>query len=197
MTISCPDEGAPELQAWLHETQQVPDHVKVANNLKAAEFHWHFGQGIRAIDAELYVPGALALLAGIEASIRWTLKRPNQNEQPFVQDLGATISNALLRQAHGEGLPIELLSFPGETDFLANLKSKKPDVQLVKIRHDLAHGNVQQFINRELGNDMAFFTPECLRPLALVLRQMAISWTEGLSAFRQTQLKQPSESIFL
>lgn len=189
MTSSYAHDDDPETQEWLRRVQLVPDHVKVASNLKAAEFHWHFVQGIKAVDSELYVPGSLSLLAGIEASIRWTLIRLRQSDMPREKDLGTTLSNSLLRKAHAEGMPVDLLIFFGETDFWTNLNCRKPDVQIVSLRHDLAHGNVQSFINRELGDDMAFFTPECLRPLALELRRMAIDWSVALSTFREARIK--------
>jgi hypothetical protein len=163
---------------------EVPPWVRIAGILNAAEFHWHFAQGIKAIEAELYIPGVLSLLAGIEASIRFSLYQIKSAEFPFEEDLGAVLSNSLLRQAHQAGLPVQLLAFPGENQFLAALNFTKPGVQVVALRNDLAHGNVRAFINRDLGDENAFFTPECLRPLAHQLQQISSSWAEGLAHYR-------------
>lgn len=88
-----------------------PAHREVVQLLRAAECHWHLAQGIKAIDARLYVPGCLSILAGIEKSIRSTLF---QIREPSVRpdDLGQTMSNSLLRTAQQAGLPIQLLAFP-------------------------------------------------------------------------------------
>ena len=163
---------------------EVPESTQIVYTLGAAEFHWHFSQGLRALDSELYVPGVLSLLAGIEASLRFTLYQLNSDAFPFTDDLGTVLSNSLLRQANESGLPVATLAFPGEADFLANLASRRPEVRIVSARNDLAHGNVQSFVNRELGDDQAFFTPECLRPLAKELREISIQWAKDLAAYR-------------
>jgi len=154
------------------------------HQLRAAEFHWHFAQGIRAVEQELYIPGSLALLAGIETSIRLTLYQSKQNTFPFEQDLGTVLSNSLIRQARDNGLPIALLAFPGEADFADRLDTNKPGVRIVELRNDLAHGNVQRFVNRELGDSDAFFTPECLRELSLELLAISVAWSEALAMYR-------------
>ncbi|MHC3434185.1 hypothetical protein [Delftia lacustris] len=161
-----------------------PESTEIVYILKAAEFHWHFSQGLQAIDKNLYVPGVLSLLAGIEASLRFTLYQLNSTEFPFEDDLGAVLSNSLLRQAKEAGLPVSTLAFPREDDFIANLAARKPEVRIVKIRNDLAHGNIQSFVNRELGDELAFFTPECLRPLAHELKELSLCWAKDLAAFR-------------
>jgi hypothetical protein len=163
---------------------EVSPSVRMAGIIKAAEFHWHFVQGIKAIEAELYIPGALSLLAGIEASIRFSLYQLKAEKFPFEEDLGAVLSNSLLRQALLAGLPVQLLAFPEESQFLEAIKSRKPEVQIVVVRNDLAHGNVQAFVNRDLGDQNAFFTPECLRALAHQLQKISFSWAEGLAQYR-------------
>lgn len=184
------DNGEPvDLAEWIRHAHEPPDDVKIATVLKAATFHWYFSQGIRAIDCELYVPGVLALLAGIEASIRFTMTHLATSKLPLDGDLGATLSNPLLLSAIRLGLPVHLLAFPGEEDFLARLGGRQPHVRIVQVRHDLAHGNTREFINFELGKDMAFFTPECLRPVAQLLRQMSLTWAEELAQFRAANIK--------
>lgn len=125
-----------------------------------------------------------SILAGIEASIRSTLCWLKTSEFPLKGDLGPVLSNSLLRKAHEQGLPVELLAFPEEANFIAMLATSKPQVKIVKIRNDLAHGNIQAFINRELGDDLAFFTPECLRSLAYQLEDLSFEWAIGLARFR-------------
>lgn len=151
----------------------------------AAEYFWHFVQGMRAIDSELYIPGVLSLLAGIETSIRSTLHRIKNKHFPFEGDLGTLLSNGLLREARDAGMPVQLLAFPDEPSFLETLNNGKSPVRLVTLRNDLAHGNVQKFINRELGDELALFTPECLRDTAVELEKMSFSWMKGLDNFRK------------
>jgi hypothetical protein len=163
---------------------EVQPWVRIPDTLNAAEFHWHFVQGIKAIEAEFYIPGVLSLLAGIEASIRFSLYQLKSAEFPFEYDLGTVLSNSLLRQGFQAGLPVHLLAFPEESQFLVTLESKKPEVQVVAVRNDLAHGNIQAFVNRDLGDENVFFTPECLRPLAHQLQQISFDWAKGLAHYR-------------
>lgn len=163
---------------------EVHAHDTVISTLRAAEFHWHFSQGFRALQEGLYVPGSLALLTGIEASIRMTLYRLNSDKFPFDGDLGPVLSNSLLRLAREHGLPVEALAFPDETDFLATLGTRRPEVRIVQIRNDLAHGNIQRYVNRDLGDEIAFFTPECLRRVAESLQVVSMRWAEELARFR-------------
>ena len=46
-----------------------------ANTTWDAEIHWFFIQGHRALEYELYIPGVLSLIAGIEATMRTALYR--------------------------------------------------------------------------------------------------------------------------
>lgn len=168
---------------------EPPAHIWVAHRLKAAAFHWHFSQGISAIESELYIPGCLSLLAGIEASIRFTLYQIDNKAFPFEEDLGAVLSNALLRQAAAKGLPVAVLAFPEERTFMEQIQTNRPGVRIVQIRNDLAHGNIQDFVNRELGDDYAFFTPECLRDLASDLQRTCLVWVDQLAIYREGMRK--------
>jgi hypothetical protein len=89
-------------------------------------------------------------------------------------------------------MPVHLLAATGENKFSEMLASKKPEVWIVRVRNDLAHGNVQAFVNRELGDENAFFTPECLRGVAREMERISFAWAEGLSEFRAKQPK-PAE----
>jgi hypothetical protein len=102
---------------------------------------------------------------------------PNEGE------LGATLSNRLLRDAHQVGMPIETLALGGE-DILVRIMQNRPHVGIVSVRHDLCHGNVQKYINKELG----IFTPECLREVAAEIEQIAQKWAGDLGAYRAERL---------
>lgn len=163
---------------------EAPISTQVVLTLKTTEFHWHFSQGFKALADELYIPGVLSLLTGIEASLRFTLYQLNSNAYPYEDDLGSVLSNSLLRQAKEAGIPVSFLALPDEVNFMRDLEGRKPEVRIVKVRNSLAHGNIQSFINRELGDDLAFFTPECLRPFAKELSDLSIGWISALAAFR-------------
>lgn len=149
-----------------------------------ATVHWFFVQGVQALEQNLYIPGVASLITGIEASLRTTMKSLESADFLADHDLGKTLSNSLLRDAKEAGLPVEALAFPGEEDFHEKLRSNRPHVKIVQVRHNLAHGNILEFVNEELGADNRFFTPECLRDLSSVLEEICERWTEELSKFR-------------
>lgn len=174
---------------------EIPISTQIALSLKATEFHWHFSQGLKALSQELYIPSVLSLLTGIEGSLRFTLYQLKSHLYPFEGDLGSVLSNSLLRQAKEAGIPISVLAFPGEANFIRNLERNTPVVRIVEARNSLAHGNIQSFINRDLGDGLAFFTPECLRPFAEDLSHLSIEWVSALAAFRvERGLAPPSTS---
>lgn len=142
--------------------------------------HWFFVQGVEALQQDLYLPGVASLILGIEASVRVTMKEIEGTDFLADRELGKTLSNSLLRDAKEAGLPVGTLAFPGEEDFKEKLLSNKPHVEIVRVRHDLAHGNVLAFVNEELGAENRFFTPECLRDLSRVLEDMCDRWSEEL-----------------
>lgn len=161
----------------------------VIYKLNAPSFHWHLAQGIRAVEADLYIPGVLSIIAGIEHSIRLTLYQLTGDLNPIeCDDLGAYMSGgSLLNDAKQAGMPVDLLAFPDEDDFEQKVADKKK-VRLVVVRNDLAHGNVSAFINTDLGEGNSFFTPECIRDVAEELVSMATAWAEGIAEFRSEQL---------
>jgi hypothetical protein len=166
----------------------VTTHKQLVGLLSASEFHWHFYQGVEALNAKLYIPGCISLLAGIEASIRCTLFHLESPGSHYDGNLGEVLSNRLLRKAKNNGLPVELLAFPDEVSFLQKLQSKTPLARIVEIRHNLAHGNIAEYINKELALGQHFFTPECLRKDAHLLRHISVRWCRKLSAFRHSAL---------
>lgn len=157
--------------------------------LCAAEFHWFFVQGLDAIKSGFYVPGVSALLNGIEASLRVTISQASSN-QIVTPELSPykVLSNNLITQAKELGIPVEALAFPNEVNFTEKLESTKPnriDVELVRLRNNICHGNIYEFINRELGPENSFFTPECLRELSETLLKISYHWAEELGKFRR------------
>ena len=109
-------------------------------------------------------------------------------------DASKLLSNRLLKVAYEKNLPIETLAFPNEDDILAKLfesdRLKKVNVEIVRTRHNLCHGNILEFVNTNLGEDFAFFTPECCRELALTLYDISKKWAYELGMFRTSRLKE-------
>lgn len=149
------------------------------------EVHWFFVQASQALEAELYLPACTSFLNGIEMSIRMTMTQIKSSDRRVSNsvDLGKTMGNKLLRCSKEEGLPIDALAFPGERNFLENLKTQE-DVMVVRIRHNLCHGNILEYINSELGEGREFFTPECCRELAHILYEISKKWAIELGQFR-------------
>lgn len=161
--------------------------------LCAAEFHWFFVQGLDAIRNEFYVPGVSSLLNGIEASLRVTIAQiSSAPEGKPLDELSPyrVLSNNLILNAQEVGIPVKALAFPREADFLEKLKTVKPnriDVEIVRQRNNICHGDIFEFINRDLGPENSFFTPECVRPLAFTLIEVSHVWAEELGKFRRSK----------
>ena len=153
-----------------------------------AEVHWFFSQGSEALKQGLILPACSSFIIGIESSLRVTMA---QIEKPaLVEELDPTriLSNRLLVAARAAGLPVNKLAFPEETDFIQKLESIKPNirnVEIVRVRHNLCHGNILEYINKELGEDNYFFTPECCLKLAVQLLIVSKAWVEELGKFRK------------
>ena len=158
--------------------------------LCAAEFHWFFVQGVDCMFNEFYVPAVSSLLNGIEASLRITISQIQSPQNEFVELTPyKVLSNNLISDAKNLGLPIEALAFPGETNFLDKLNSTKPNivsVEVVRHRNNIGHGNILEFVNKELGRENSFFTPISLRILCFELLNVCGLWAEELGEFRKT-----------
>lgn len=157
-----------------------------------AEVHWFFVQGQEALKQGLVLPACSSFLNGIEASLRVTMAQVEVPARVEELDPVKTLSNRLIADAKSKGLPVELLAFPGEHDFSAKLASVKPNVtnvEIVRVRHNLCHGNILEYVNTELGDDSAFFTPECCLPLAARLLLVSKDWVQGLGVYRRDILK--------
>jgi hypothetical protein len=157
---------------------------KYVQCLGGAEMHWHFIQAEKAAESGLWLPAAITLLAGMENSIRVKLRQRGNGSAEDDATLPPVLGNRLLREARAFGLPVGRLAFPGESEFEANLIRNKPDVEIVRVRNDLCHGNVFEYVDRESGGGMHFFTPECLRSLVHTLIVISRNWVEGLAQFR-------------
>ncbi len=159
--------------------------------LCAAEFHWFFVQGVDALMNGLYVPAVSSLLNGIEASLRVTIDQIN-NPIDELLDLSPykVLSNNLIKNARDIGLPTSCLSFPTENEFNNKLDSQKPnriDVEIVRHRNNVCHGNILEFINRDLGKENSFFTPVSLRELSFELLDISGNWAEQLGQYRKSK----------
>ncbi|WP_111860362.1 hypothetical protein [Acinetobacter sp. CFCC 10889] len=153
-----------------------------------AEIHWFFTQALEALKLGLYLPACTSFINGIESSIRVIYAQSIQKGINHLNDT-PTLSNSLLIKAQSIGMPITFLKFPNEAQFQENLVSTKPktNVEIVRVRHNLAHGNIFEYINKDLGEDNIFFTPECCRNLAFNLYEISKEWCAELAKFKQTK----------
>ncbi|CAM3848241.1 hypothetical protein [Rheinheimera salexigens] len=152
-----------------------------------AEVHWFFSQGFDALTSGLFLPACASFIIGIEASLRVTMHQINIPARVEELDPAKTLSNRLINKAQENGLPVKLLAFPKEHDFdekLASIKPNQKNIEIVRIRHNLCHGNILEYINTELGEDNVFFTPDCCRGLAICLYFISKNWAKGLGEFR-------------
>lgn len=174
---------------WTAQRQFSAEANFFFESLSAAEFHWHFVQGLTALRTELYLPGASALLNGIEASLRVTMHQltsdPIGGPEPSPYRV---LSNVLLASAGEGGLPVGALAFPGEDDFaekLASPKKDRRDVEVVRLRNNICHGNIFEFITPKSGEVDAYFTPDALRGVSAVLLGVSFEWAKALGDFRR------------
>ncbi len=75
-----------------------------------------------------------------------------------------------------------------EDDFFEKLKSDKPnrvDVGIVRLRNNICHGNVMEFVNVELGRENFFFSPESLKTETEKVLAISADWCEALGLFRR------------
>jgi hypothetical protein len=176
------------MQSWADWVAECSFFLEALN---AAEIQWFFVQGLEAIRTELYLPGVSALLNGIEASLRVTLQQvASEKRERFELSPYRVLSNVLLNSAHKVGMPVDALAFPGEGDFFARLASQKPnriDVELVRLRNNICHGNILEFIQVVEGTRDTFFTPECLRETAKTLLVVAFEWVYALGNYRRAK----------
>lgn len=178
-----------EVEKYLERVKREhEERIFFAQQGLGAEVHWFFSQGVDALKHGMIIPACTSFIIGIEASLRVTLTQMENPARVKELDPVKLLSNRLIRTAKEKGLPVEQLAFPGEADFEEKLSSTKPNlnnVEIVRVRHNLCHGNVLEYINTELGEDNAFFTPECCKLLALKLYLTSRNWAKKLGEFRR------------
>ena len=163
-------------------TEEQFPYIQTLHN---AQIHWHFEQAQQAQQHGLYIPAITSYLAGVENSIRASINHLQPNRDYLSENLGTILSNRLLREAAELGLPIETLAFPNE-NILHVIISKNPPAQLVSLRNNINHGNINKFMIRDFENDGSpaiFFTPECLREPAEIIEKISRNWASQLAAF--------------
>lgn len=149
--------------------------------------HWFFIQAINALEHELYIPACSAILNGIEASLRRTLHQMEKPDDITILSPYKVLSNALVSRAQDLSLPTQALSFPNEIDFNDKLASRKPnrvDIEIVRVRNNICHGNILEYIAVIPETNGTLLTPECLRDLAWDLIDVSWSWVYSLGLFR-------------
>ena len=178
-----------DLQQYLEQVRlEHEERIFFLKHHLGAEVHWFFSQGSEALKQGLILPACTSFIIGIESSLRVTMA---QIEKPApVEELDPTriLSNRLLVAARAAGMPVNKLAFPEETDFIQKLESVKPNirnVEIVRVRHNLCHGNILEYINKDLGEDNYFFTPECCLKIAMQLLIVSKAWVEELGKFRK------------
>jgi hypothetical protein len=159
-------------------------------SLCASEQHWFFVQGHDAYIHELYVPALSSLLNGIEATLRITLHQIGGETQGDMKDIPPyrVLSNKLISQANDLGLDVKYLAFNDEDDFFERLnttKSNRRDVEIVRLRNNICHGNITEFINRDLGAENSYFSPELLKDTTEKVLAISADWCEILGKFRR------------
>lgn len=159
-------------------------------SLCASEQHWFFVQGHDAYFQELYVPALSSLLNGIEASLRITMHQLDPGIESDLSELSPyrVLSNKLISQASELGVDVRYLAFNDEVDFVDKLNSRKPhrkDVEIVRLRNNICHGNITEFINTELGVQNSYFSPELLKDTTERVLAISADWCEMLGRFRR------------
>jgi hypothetical protein len=172
-------------------TQTTSEHLLTSTITTAAyggaETHWFFVEAEKALRHDLYIAAVLSFINGIEASIRTNIMYvQNKFDAKSMGNVGI-MKNALLLDARAIGLKVELLAFPDESDFekkLNNSGRKFKPVELVRVRNNLCHGNVFEYFQNVPNTDEKIFTSECLRDLALTLKNISKEWTKEIERFK-------------
>jgi len=148
---------------------------------------YFFVQGFRAIHRDLFIPGNLSLFNGIEISIRQCLHLIEGKSIEQDLDKWQIMKDPMLKKAAQCGLPIALLSFPGE-DIIQTIYSSQSVSKIVSQRNNFCHGNVHEFVQSiSDSRDEKIFTPECTRELAKILMDISEKWVLALTGFCQSK----------
>jgi len=179
---------------WKKETLDKTFFMRVC---APSPYHWHFYQAYMALKSDLFLPGLTGLLNGIEVSLRTTICV--LEDRDIRGDQGKTMSNSLLRHALELGIDVTILQIDDEIEFLEKLPSnrRKDAVNIVRLRHDVCHGNVTEFF--QWVDDTEIFTPECLGPISAKLLDISYNWVLVLAQFLQEsglreKFKEPIEA---
>lgn len=150
--------------------------------------HYFFIQSVDAIEKSLYIPACSSLLNGIEASLRIMMHRlTKKNEDLFSISPYQVLSNTLIQKADQMGLPISCLKFSHEQDFKQNLYSVKPNivnVEIVRVRNNICHGNLLEYILKTDTDGEGAFDPVLMKDLALDLVYISYRWIHDLCIFK-------------
>lgn len=177
-----------DINLFQDENEELRFFIK---HLRGAEMHWFFIQAVKAMQSELYIPACSSFLNGIEASLRITIAQLDIAAEVKELSPYKVLSNVLISKAKDLSIPVELLAFSDENDFIQKLTSVKPnrvDVEIVRVRNNICHGNLLEFVNTELGEGMNFLTPECLRDTSNDLYEISKKWVVGLGKFRHDNI---------
>ncbi|WP_157792638.1 hypothetical protein [Thiomicrospira microaerophila] len=168
-------------------------------NIQNAGVHWFFDQAIHAYAHELYLASALSYITGIEALLRQVAKPLEKNDSAITSEYlySSTLSNSLLNQLYKRGVDVTCFRFPEESidSFLAKLseedksnknnkknkdnKDNKDNVRLVQLRHDINHGNIENFFKKTDGGEPTF-APEMMQGVCKILEPMALTFLNSL-----------------
>lgn len=181
--------------------EDCKNHIEAMDRFKRRSFfHEHrlpsylsyiFSQSYEALENRLILPACTGFLNGIEASLRVVIEEYSTRNLVLDLDPKILLNNRLLNDARKIGLPVELLAFPEEDDFLEKITSTSKPVkyaEIVRLRHNFCHGNVMEFINKDLGQGYYFFTPECTLPIAFNLLEISRRWVPQLGEFRKSYI---------
>lgn len=168
-----------ELKAW----RTIAATHNFARKIDGAETHWYFIEGALAFQEKLYIAASLCFINGIEASIRTLLMYLNESQIPE-QLSGATLSNPLLLKAKKAGMNVEVLAFPMESEFLKKIETKD-HVELVRTRHNICHGNLFEYFQKNTATEEIIFTPECMIQISTILKNISENWAKEIFRFKQ------------
>ncbi len=158
-------------------------------SLAAAELNWFFVQGYDAYNQQLYLPALSCLLNGVEATLRVTLHQDDGRGAGNAKDVSPykVLSNRLILEGGRQGLPVTALAFEEKWDFEAKLATQKPDrrdVEVVRLRNNVCHGNIMEFVDFSLRSENSFFAPDALKPKVEQLLSISARWCVALCEYR-------------
>lgn len=143
-----------------------------------------FDDGFTSFENGTYLAACLCFITGVEMTLRL----------PFLFENGLDISHAyksnqvpllnhgLLRRAKAAGMPVEMLAYPDETNFLSKIGSQKVEdrVRIVRLRNNICHGNLDIFVKGKAGNpDVKIVDNEDIKQEAIHMDRIVLLWADG------------------